>query len=100
MGQLSPALAEKPENDPPSEPPLATLHAVDSGTLAPIWPWKEEFLIRYQSYLAARTLGQWSRAMKALHEARIYAIAAEQWSLESRLTELMVEAIANREARR
>jgi hypothetical protein len=100
MNQPFPVYEEAPGNPLSRDLPHSVTRTVSSAMLAPTWPWKEEFMTRYHSYLAARTSGQWSRAMRALNEARCYAIAGEQWSLESRVNELIVEAIANREARR
>lgn len=65
-----------------------------------VWPWQTDFLHLFNRYWAARRTQSWSRALRALHQARCFAIAGEQWELESWLNHLIVEAIAKREARR
>lgn len=100
MEQLLPFRTEEPDlwlmSDLPRE--LAATFPVDA--VASRWPWKLDFLRLFSKYWAARQMRAWPRALRSLHEARCYAIAGEQWELESWLNDLIVEAIAKREARR
>jgi hypothetical protein len=63
-------------------------------------PWVEEFEKALDAYETARTAGYWGRALRLLLEARMYAIAAEEPRLEEWVTDLLVEALATREAKR
>jgi hypothetical protein len=63
-------------------------------------PWVQEFEQALDAYETARTAGYWGRALRLLLEARMYAIAAEEPKLEEWVTDLLVEAIATREAKR
>jgi hypothetical protein len=64
------------------------------------WLWREHFLALFYTYLAYRIARHWNRALSTLQEARCYAMAGEQRLLESWVNELIVEAIAKREAKR
>lgn len=98
MEQLSPSRRE--ESDPvPSDLPGELIDALPVETIAGRWPWKRDFLRLFSKYWAARQLRAWPRALRSLHEARCYAIAGEQWELESWINDLIVEAVAKREAR-
>lgn len=99
MEQLSPLRTEEPDAVPGNLPgELAGNLPVDS--MVRRWPWKRDFLRLFNKYWAARQMRAWPRALRSLNEARCYAIAGEQWELESWINELIVEAIAKREARR
>lgn len=76
---------------------LVETFPVDS--MATRWPWKLDFLRLFSKYWSARQMRAWPRALRSLHEARCYAIAGEQWELESWVSDLIVEAIAKREAK-
>ncbi|HLO02467.1 MAG TPA: hypothetical protein VK191_05080 [Symbiobacteriaceae bacterium] len=100
MEQLFPFNTEEPDSVLMSDLPVELVETFPVDAMAARWPWKTDFLRLFSKYWSARRMRAWPRALRSLHEARCYAIAGEQWDLESWINDLIVEAVAKREARR